>query len=63
MAATNIRYCYYAETDKILGQTFGMLVLQARDAPSPALTPPFPFLRCCHIRPFLGAPRPAACLD
>ena len=30
IAATDIRYCYYSETHKILGQTFGMLVLQVR---------------------------------
>ncbi|KAF4009377.1 hypothetical protein G4228_000315 [Cervus hanglu yarkandensis] len=28
VAATNIRYCYYNETHKILGNTFGMCVLQ-----------------------------------
>ena len=28
IAATNIRYCYYHETHKILGNTYGMLVLQ-----------------------------------
>ena len=28
VASTNIRYCYYAETHKILGQTFGMCILQ-----------------------------------
>lgn len=28
MASTAIRYCYYAETHKILGNTFGMCVLQ-----------------------------------
>lgn len=28
IAATNIRYCYYAETHKILGNTYGMCVLQ-----------------------------------
>ena len=28
IAATNIRYCYYSETHKILGNTFGMCVLQ-----------------------------------
>ena len=28
VAATNIRYCYYKETHKILGNTFGMCVLQ-----------------------------------
>ena len=28
IAATNIRYCYYSETHKILGSTYGMCVLQ-----------------------------------
>ena len=28
ISATNIRYCYYAETHKILGSTYGMCVLQ-----------------------------------
>ena len=28
LASTNIRYCYYSETQKILGNTFGMCVLQ-----------------------------------
>jgi hypothetical protein len=28
VASTNIRYCYYSETQKILGNTFGMCVLQ-----------------------------------
>lgn len=31
VAATNIRYCYYNETHKILGNTFGMCVLQVGD--------------------------------
>jgi len=30
VSATNIRYCYYAETHKILGNTYGMCVLQVR---------------------------------
>lgn len=30
ISATNIRYCYYAETHKILGNTYGMCVLQVR---------------------------------
>lgn len=30
VASTNIRYCYYSETHKILGNTYGMLVLQVR---------------------------------
>ena len=30
IAATNIRYCYYNETHKILGNTYGMLVLQVK---------------------------------
>ena len=28
IAATNIRYCYYSETHKILGNTYGMCILQ-----------------------------------
>jgi hypothetical protein len=28
VSATNIRYCYYNETHKILGNTYGMCVLQ-----------------------------------
>ena len=28
VASTNIRYCYYADSHKILGNTFGMCVLQ-----------------------------------
>ena len=31
IAATNIRYCYYSETHKILGNTYGMCVLQVCD--------------------------------
>ena len=30
VAATTIRYCYYAETHKILGNTYGMCILQVR---------------------------------
>ena len=32
VAATNIRYCYYNETHKILGSTYGMCVLQVWDS-------------------------------
>ena len=28
VASTNIRYCFYKDTDKVLGNTFGMCVLQ-----------------------------------
>jgi N-acetyltransferase 10 len=28
ISSTKIRYCYYSETHKILGNTFGMCVLQ-----------------------------------
>lgn len=34
VASTNIRYCYYHDTHKILGNTFGMCVLQV-DIASP----------------------------
>ncbi len=30
VASTNIRYCYYSDTHKVLGNTFGMCVLQVR---------------------------------
>lgn len=30
ISSTNIRYCYYAETHKILGNTYGMCVLQVK---------------------------------
>lgn len=38
VAATNIRYCYYNETHKILGNTFGMCVLQVGAFPQAAAT-------------------------
>lgn len=31
VASTNIRYCYYSETHKVLGNTYGMCVLQVSD--------------------------------
>ncbi|KAM3721607.1 RNA cytidine acetyltransferase [Dirofilaria immitis] len=37
ISSTHIRYCYYAETHKILGNTFGMLVLQDFEAITPNL--------------------------
>ncbi|KAL4434095.1 hypothetical protein ABPG75_000536 [Micractinium tetrahymenae] len=37
VASTNIRYCYYSETHKILGNTYGMLVLQDFEAVTPNL--------------------------
>lgn len=37
VASTSIRYCYYAETHAVLGQTFGMLVLQDFEALTPNL--------------------------
>lgn len=37
IASTNIRYCYYSETHKILGNTFGMCVLQDFEALTPNL--------------------------
>ena len=41
VSATDIRYCYYKETHKILGQTFGMCVLQVRyDTLQPSHTNP-----------------------
>lgn len=37
VASTNIRYCYYNETHKILGNTYGMCVLQDFEALTPNL--------------------------
>ncbi|KAK3608505.1 hypothetical protein CHS0354_010355 [Potamilus streckersoni] len=37
VSATNIRYCYYAETHKILGNTYGMCILQDFEALTPNL--------------------------
>ncbi|XP_029633434.1 RNA cytidine acetyltransferase [Octopus sinensis] len=37
LASTNIRYCYYKETHKILGNTYGMCVLQDFEALTPNL--------------------------
>lgn len=37
IASTNIRYCYYSETQSILGQTFGMAILQDFEALTPNL--------------------------
>lgn len=37
ISSTNIRYCYYNETHKILGNTFGMCILQDFEALTPNL--------------------------
>lgn len=37
IVSTNIRYCYYSETHKILGNTYGMCVLQDFEAVTPNL--------------------------
>lgn len=37
ISSTNIRWTYYKETDKVLGQTFGMCVLQDFEAITPNL--------------------------
>lgn len=37
LTTTDIRYCYYKESDKILGGTFGMVVLQDFEALTPNL--------------------------
>lgn len=37
IASTKIRYCYYSETHKILGNTYGMCVLQDFEAMTPNL--------------------------
>lgn len=37
VASTDIRYCYYSDTHKVLGNTYGMLVLQDFEALTPNL--------------------------
>ncbi|XP_064600007.1 RNA cytidine acetyltransferase-like [Liolophura sinensis] len=37
ISATDIRYCYYADTHKILGNTYGMCILQDFEALTPNL--------------------------
>ncbi|XP_059479969.1 RNA cytidine acetyltransferase [Neocloeon triangulifer] len=37
ISSTDIRYCYYSETHKILGQTYGMCILQDFEALTPNL--------------------------
>nr|XP_018910924.1 PREDICTED: RNA cytidine acetyltransferase [Bemisia tabaci] len=37
VASTTIRYCYYSETQKILGNTYGMCILQDFEALTPNL--------------------------
>ncbi|KAI1731465.1 helicase domain-containing protein [Ditylenchus destructor] len=37
VSSTQVRYCYYSESHKILGNTFGMLVLQDFEALTPNL--------------------------
>jgi N-acetyltransferase 10 len=37
IASTSIRYCYYSETDGILGNTYGMCILQDFEALTPNL--------------------------
>lgn len=37
LSLTNIRYCYYKETEKILGNTYGMCILQDFEAITPNL--------------------------
>lgn len=37
LSLSNIRYCYYKETEKILGNTYGMCILQDFEALTPNL--------------------------
>ncbi|CAE8593980.1 unnamed protein product, partial [Polarella glacialis] len=37
ISSTNIRYCYYKDTETVLGKTFGMCVLQDFEALTPNL--------------------------
>eukprot|EP00002_Diphylleia_rotans_P024304 TRINITY_DN4795_c0_g1_i1.p1 TRINITY_DN4795_c0_g1~~TRINITY_DN4795_c0_g1_i1.p1 ORF type:complete len:1024 (-),score=229.08 TRINITY_DN4795_c0_g1_i1:125-3196(-) len=37
ISSTTIRYCYYSETQKVLGNTFGMCILQDFEAITPSI--------------------------
>merc|ERR1719162_2847158 len=37
ISSTNIRYCYYKDTEQVLGKTFGMCILQDFEALTPNL--------------------------
>ena len=37
LSQTNIRYCYYKDTHKVLGNTFGMLIIQDFETLTPNL--------------------------
>lgn len=37
IATTNIRYCYYSETHRIIGNTYGMCILQDFESLTPNL--------------------------
>merc|ERR1719218_383809 len=37
ISSTNIRYCYYKESEQVLGKTFGMCILQDFEALTPNL--------------------------
>ena len=53
ISSTNIRYCYYSETFKILGNTFGMLILQVNLTSSisyyEAVVNAYPIKRCLNL--------------
>ena len=73
VASTTIRYCFYHDTHKILGNTFGMAVLQARPSrqarmqcvlePQPCCPPPSPYymLSAADLR-YLAQLRPLPCV-
>eukprot|EP00434_Breviolum_minutum_P017565 symbB.v1.2.015501.t1/scaffold1160.1/size134679/10 len=37
ISSTNIRYCYYKDTEQVLGKTYGMCILQDFEALTPNL--------------------------
>jgi len=53
VASTEIRYCYYGDSQKILGNTYGMCVLQVQIwTPSPRCPPQPEVKRCEHSNLF-----------
>lgn len=59
VASTNIRYCYYSETHKVLGQTYGMLVLQVGAGACTFFLSGAEWLKCWVVLTLLGDRRTA----
>ena len=59
ISSTNIRWAYYKESHKILGNTYGMCVLQVRWA----LEPPLQYIHGAYLRDYVFSTGSRCCLD